>query len=111
LLLVAMLACHAASAKTVRIGLLPDLDGPYADISGKGVIEAARMAIEDTKDRLPGWQVDVASAIVQRWFDEDKCGRRRRGPELGDRIGLAEARDRSAQAAIHHRRGFVRSDR
>jgi branched-chain amino acid transport system substrate-binding protein len=81
-LLVATLVGHAAVAKEVRIGLLPDLDGPYADISGKGVVEAARMAIEDTKDRLAGWQVDVvsadsqgkpdvASAIVQHWFDED----------------------------------------
>ncbi len=81
-LLATLSLCHAASANQVRIGMLPDLDGLYSDISGKGSIEAVHMAIEDTKHELAGWQVDVvaadtqnksdiASAIAQRWFDED----------------------------------------
>jgi len=76
-----MLLCGSAQCKEIRIGLMPDLDGLYSDISGKGSIEAARMAVEDMKDRLPGWQIDIlsadtqnkpdiASAIAQHWFDE-----------------------------------------
>ena len=74
--------CPSAAGKEVRIGILTDFDGPYADISGKGSVEAARMAVEDTRDRMAGWQVevlsadpqnkpDIGSAIARRWFDED----------------------------------------
>jgi branched-chain amino acid transport system substrate-binding protein len=81
-LFAAMMLCAAAPSKQVKIGLLPDLDGPYTDISGKGVIEAAQMAVEDTRDALTGWQVeivsadtqgkpDIGSAIAQRWLDQE----------------------------------------
>ena len=81
-LLAAMMLCTGAQSKQVTIGLMPDLDGPYTDISGKGVIEAAQMAVDDTRAALDGWQVvilsadnqgkpDVGSAIAQRWLDAD----------------------------------------
>ena len=31
----------------VKIGVMSDLAGPYADLSGKGSVEAARMAVAD----------------------------------------------------------------
>ena len=36
-----------ASAQGVKIGILNDQSGVYADYGGKGSIEAAKMAIED----------------------------------------------------------------
>lgn len=72
-----------AAAEQLKIGMLTDLTGLYADASGQGGIEAARMAIEDMKPRMQGWSVDLVvadhlgkadngSAIARRWFDEEK---------------------------------------
>ena len=82
LLLLALLAAPVARAETVRLGVMADFDGPYSDINGKWMVEAVRMAIEDTRDRMSGWQVefitgdplnkpDVGVAITRRWFDQE----------------------------------------
>jgi branched-chain amino acid transport system substrate-binding protein len=41
-----LLANGAAAAQGVKIGILNDQSGVYADYGGKGSIEAAKMAIE-----------------------------------------------------------------
>ena len=43
----AWLAVSPASAQGVKIGVLNDQSGPYADFGGKWSVEAAKMAIED----------------------------------------------------------------
>jgi branched-chain amino acid transport system substrate-binding protein len=66
----------------VRIGILNDQSGPYADFGGKTSVEAARMAVEDVGGKVLGKSIeiiigdhqnkpDVASAIARRWFDVD----------------------------------------
>jgi branched-chain amino acid transport system substrate-binding protein len=66
----------------VRIGILNDQSGPYADFGGKTSVDAARMAVEDAGSKVPGKSIeivigdhqnkpDVASAIARRWFDVD----------------------------------------
>jgi branched-chain amino acid transport system substrate-binding protein len=66
----------------VRIGILNDQSGPYADFGGKTSVDAARMAVEDVGGKVPGKPIeiiigdhqnkpDVASAIARRWFDVD----------------------------------------
>lgn len=66
----------------VRIGILNDQSGPYADFGGKTSVDAARMAVEDVGGKVLGKSVeiiigdhqnkpDVASAIARRWFDVD----------------------------------------
>jgi branched-chain amino acid transport system substrate-binding protein len=66
----------------VRIGILNDQSGPYADFGGKTSVDAARMAVEDVGGKILGKSVeiiigdhqnkpDVASAIARRWFDVD----------------------------------------
>ena len=66
----------------VRIGVLNDQSGPYADFGGKTSVEAARMAVEDVGGTVLGKPIeiiigdhqnkpDVASGIVRRWFDID----------------------------------------
>src|SRR6202522_3550688 len=42
-----LFAGASASAQGVKIGILNDQSGTYADYGGKGSIEAAKMAIED----------------------------------------------------------------
>jgi branched-chain amino acid transport system substrate-binding protein len=72
-----------ADDKVVKIGVLTDLSGLYADLGGQGSIEAARMAVEDSGMAAKGWKIDVVSAdhqnkpdiatnIARQWIDVDK---------------------------------------
>jgi len=88
LLLGTALAFGAASGalaqdKNVKIGVLTDLSGLYADLGGQGAIVAAEMAVEDSGMKAKGWKIDVISAdhqnkpdiatgIARRWIDTDK---------------------------------------
>jgi branched-chain amino acid transport system substrate-binding protein len=75
-----MLAGARASAQGVKIGVLNDQSGVYADFGGKGSVEAAKMAIEDFGGSVLGQKielinadhqnkVDLATAIARRWYD------------------------------------------
>ena len=70
------------SGETVRIGILEDMSGPYADITGQSSIIAARMAVESFGGKVLGKPIeivtadhqnkpDVGSAIARRWYDQD----------------------------------------
>src|SRR5260370_7496449 len=74
----------AISDDVVRIGLLLDMSGPYADITGKGSETAARMAAEDFKGKVLGKPIeviatdhlnkpDVAAEKAREWFDTGKA--------------------------------------
>jgi branched-chain amino acid transport system substrate-binding protein len=71
-----------ASAEGVKIGILNDQSGVYADYGGKGSVEAAKMAIEDFGGSALGQPIelvsadhqnkpDLASAIARRWYDAE----------------------------------------
>jgi branched-chain amino acid transport system substrate-binding protein len=75
-------AALAQGQKPVRIGVLNDLSGVYADYQGEGSIIAARMAVEDFGGKVAGRPVevvfadhqnktDVGASIARRWFDVD----------------------------------------
>ncbi len=77
-----MLGPALAAAQNVKLGVLTDLGGPYADSSGLGAVEATRMAVEDLKAALGARTVEVVSAdhqskpdvgagIVRRWLDTE----------------------------------------
>ncbi len=79
--LVALLAGGGAAQAQVKIGILNDQSGLYADLSGKGSVEAAKMAAEDV-GKVLGQPVeivvadhqnkpDVGSAIAQKWYDAE----------------------------------------
>jgi branched-chain amino acid transport system substrate-binding protein len=70
------------SGDVVRIGVMNDMSGLYADISGLGSVEAARLAIADFGGTVDGKKIDVVSAdhqnkpdigsgIARKWYDED----------------------------------------
>src|ERR1700749_4140675 len=76
---VLMLAAPA-SAQGVKIGILNDQSGVYADYGGKGSFEAAKMAVEDFGGSVPGQKIEVVSAdhqnkpdlatsIARRWYE------------------------------------------
>ena len=74
---------HAQSAgSAVKIGVINDQSSIYADLSGMGGVEAARMAVEDFGGSVLGKPVelvfadhqnkpDIASNIVSKWFEVD----------------------------------------
>ena len=72
------------SIRTIRIGVLNDMSGPYADLSGKGSVVAAQMAAEDfAKEAGPDAprveilsadhqnKADVGAATARAWVDQD----------------------------------------
>jgi branched-chain amino acid transport system substrate-binding protein len=72
-----------AQEKTIKIGVLTDLSGLYADIGGLGSVLGAQMAVEDSGLLQKGWKIEVVSAdhqnkpdiatnIARKWFDVDK---------------------------------------
>jgi branched-chain amino acid transport system substrate-binding protein len=73
---------QSADQKPIKIGILSDMSGPYADQAGLGSVEAAKMAIEDIGGKIGNRTIelvsadhqhktDVALGIVRRWFDID----------------------------------------
>ncbi len=66
----------------VKLGVLNDRSGVYADLSGEGSVVAARMAVEDFKAADKGLNVEIISAdhqnkpdigsnIARQWYDEE----------------------------------------
>jgi branched-chain amino acid transport system substrate-binding protein len=53
-----------AAARPIRIGVLTDLTGPYAD-SGQGALLAAHMAAEDYQQIDPGLAVEIVAGDMQ----------------------------------------------
>ena len=80
-----VLAAYAAQAQisdnVVRIGVLNDQSGVFADFTGPGSVVAAKMAAADFGDKVAGARIeiisadhlnkpDVGSSIAREWFDE-----------------------------------------
>src|SRR5215471_17193355 len=72
-----------ADDKTIKIGVLTDNSGLYADLGGPGSTVAAQMAIEDSGMAAKGWKIDLISAdhqnkpdvatnIARQWIDVEK---------------------------------------
>src|ERR1700726_2368477 len=68
---------------TIRIGVLNDQSGLYADIAGTGSVWIARKAVEDFGAAAKGMKVEILSgdhqnkpdiglSIARQWFDVDK---------------------------------------
>jgi len=84
----AVLLCPLAaraqvSDNAVKIGILNDQSGVYADFGGKWSVEAAKMAVEDFGGKVLNAPIellnadhqnkpDIASNIARQWYDVDK---------------------------------------
>jgi branched-chain amino acid transport system substrate-binding protein len=67
---------------TIKVGVLNDQSGPFADQSGKGSVVAAQLAADDFMKESGGTKAeivygdhqnkpDTGSTIVRRWVDQD----------------------------------------
>src|SRR6201997_5591619 len=85
--LAVVLGCGCAQAQysdgSIKISVMNDMSGTYADLSGQGSVIAARMAVEDFGAAAKGMKVeivgadhqnkpDVGSNVVRTWIDVDK---------------------------------------
>ena len=81
------LAAGAAQAQisdgVIKIGVLNDMSGLYADLTGPGSVIAAKLAVEDFGAASKGMKVevvgadhqnkpDVGSTVARTWYDTDK---------------------------------------
>ncbi len=71
------------SDDVVKIGVLSDMSGVYADYGGPGAVAAAKLAVADFGGKMFGKNIEVVSAdhqnkpdvaknLTQQWFDRDK---------------------------------------
>ncbi len=88
------------SGDVIKIGMLTDLSGVYADIDGSGGIEAVKMAIADMKGMVAGKKIefiyadhqnkaDVASAKAREWFDTQGVDMLIGGTNSGTALAMA----------------------
>ena len=84
LLFASFLAASSLAAQAealLKLGLLLDMAGPYADIGGQGSVTAARMAVDDFGGKVLGRPIeivfadhqnkpDTAAALARQWFDD-----------------------------------------
>ncbi|MGF3027706.1 ABC transporter substrate-binding protein [Methylobacterium aquaticum] len=76
-------ASHAqAQTRPIKIGVLNDQSGQYADASGPASVEVVRMAIQDFGGKLLGLPIemisadhqnkpDIGSGIARKWYDTE----------------------------------------
>ena len=73
----------ARSQEPLKLGVLNDLTGAFADLGGTGSVVAAQMAVDDFGGQVLGRKIavisadsqnkpDVATGIARRWFDAEK---------------------------------------
>ena len=75
-------AAQGISGDVVRIGIMNDQSGPYADNCGPGSVAAARLAVQDHGGAIAGKKIevivaddqnkpDVGLGLARKWLDED----------------------------------------
>lgn len=73
----------ARSEEPLKLGVLNDLTGAFADLGGTGSVVAAQMAVDDFGGQVLGRKIvvisadsqnkpDVAAGIARQWFDAEK---------------------------------------
>ena len=83
LLVTTSFAGAQVSDGVVKIGVLTDMTGLYSDLSGRGSVAAAQMAVEDFGGKVMGKRIevvaadhqnkpDVGASIARRWFDLER---------------------------------------
>lgn len=71
------------SDDVIKIGLIEDMSGVYADITGIGAVTGAQMAVEEFGGKVLGKPIkvvyadhqnkaDIGGAIARKWFDSEK---------------------------------------
>ena len=108
-----------ASAQSVKIGVLNDQTGLYADLTGMGSVRAARMAVEDFGGKVLGRPIelifadhqnkpDLGSSIARQWIENDNVNMILDIPNSA--VGLAVREVTRTRNAIDINTGAATSD-
>ena len=98
---------HAqVSEGMVRVGVLTDMSGPFADLSGAGEVSSVKMAVEDFGGRVLGKPIEVVVAdhqnrpdtgitIARRWLDREHVDAIVGGPNSAVALGVQALTDKN----------------
>jgi branched-chain amino acid transport system substrate-binding protein len=89
------------SGDVIKIGIISDLSGLYADIDGPGGVEAIRMAIADAGGKINGKKIelvfadhqnkaDIAASKAREWFDREGLDMLIGGTNSGTNLAMAK---------------------
>ncbi|HEY8606032.1 MAG TPA: ABC transporter substrate-binding protein [Noviherbaspirillum sp.] len=94
-------AAAQISGDVIKIGLITDMSGLYADIDGAGGVEAIKMAIADLGGAINGKKVefiyadhqnkaDIAASKAREWFDQQGIDMLLGGTNSGTNLSMAK---------------------
>jgi branched-chain amino acid transport system substrate-binding protein len=97
----ALPASAQISGDVIRIGLLTDMSGTYADLDGPGGAEAVKMAIADMGGNINGKKIelvvadhlnkaDIAASKAREWFDTQGLDMLIGGTNSGANLAMAK---------------------
>ncbi|GIZ53139.1 ABC transporter substrate-binding protein [Noviherbaspirillum aridicola] len=89
------------SGDVIKIGLITDMSGLYADIDGAGGVEAIKMAIADLGGQINGKKIefiyadhqnkaDIAASKAREWFDQAGLDMLLGGTNSGANLSMAK---------------------
>jgi branched-chain amino acid transport system substrate-binding protein len=110
-LAVAMNAQAQISGDVIKIGIITDMSGLYADIDGQGGVEAIKMAIADMKGMAAGKKIeliyadhqnkaDVAASKAREWMDTQGLDLLIGGTNSGANLAMAKVAAEKKRAFI-----------
>jgi branched-chain amino acid transport system substrate-binding protein len=94
-------ASAQVSGDVVRIGIITDMSGLYADIDGQGGVEAIKMAVADFGGNVAGKKIevisadhqnkaDIAASKAREWFDQQGVDMLIGGTNSGANLAMAK---------------------
>jgi branched-chain amino acid transport system substrate-binding protein len=94
-------ASAQVSGDVIRIGIITDMSGLYADIDGPGGVEAIKMAIADFGGNVGGKKIevlsadhqnkaDIAASKAREWFDQQGVDMLLGGTNSGANLAMAK---------------------
>jgi branched-chain amino acid transport system substrate-binding protein len=89
------------SGDVIKIGMITDMSGLYADIDGPGGVEAVKMAIADLGGAINGKKIefiyadhqnkaDIAASKAREWFDQAGVDMLLGGTNSGTNLSMAK---------------------
>ncbi|MEO5687560.1 MAG: ABC transporter substrate-binding protein [Burkholderiaceae bacterium] len=89
------------SGDVIRVGIITDMSGVYADLDGQGGVEAIKMAIADAGGAINGKKIelvyadhqnkpDIAAAKAREWFDTNGVDLLIGGTNSGTNLAMAK---------------------
>lgn len=101
---VAGVAAHAQDTGPIKIGMITDLSGVYADVDGPAGVEMVKWAVQDFGGKLLGRPIEVLSAdhqnkadigasVARKWIAEDHLAMLVGGTNSGVNLAMSKVAD------------------